>query len=229
MWDAHSDVGVAQVRVTGGIVLAVYEDNLSSVGLTIAVIILQGTGVIPLLLVLVGLLRIIQVLDFPKDALYPKAIIATRVFFLAGIAILVAGSCLLGNYKSPGDTTTGIKLVRAGYVLIAAVLGILVMFGAHIWTRRTLLSASGAKCLGGMLASIPFLAVRISYACLSAFNGTPKWNPLVGSVAALVCMHSVMEYIVVVIVLAIGFAISPVNTSPPLSFQDEEHANVARA
>lgn len=46
------------VRITGGIILIVYEDNVSSVALTIVTIIFQGTGVIPLLLSTIGMLRI---------------------------------------------------------------------------------------------------------------------------------------------------------------------------
>lgn len=36
------------------------------------------------------------------------------------------------------------------------------------------------------------------------------WSPLYGSIAALVCMHSLMEYIVVVMYLFIGFSIPTV-------------------
>jgi ABC-type Fe3+ transport system permease subunit len=55
--------------------------------------------------------------------------------------------------------------------------------------------------------SFPFLAVRLSYACAWLFEGFDEWNPLVGSIAALVCMHSVTEYTVVLIGLFTAFSI----------------------
>jgi hypothetical protein len=36
------------------------------------------------------------------------------------------------------------------------------------------------------------------------------WSALSGSVAALVCMHSMMEYIVILICLGVGYIIPPV-------------------
>jgi hypothetical protein len=55
--------------------------------------------------------------------------------------------------------------------------------------------------------SFPFLVVRLSYACAWAFAGTDEWNPTIGSIAALVCMHSLMEYTVVLIALFTAFSI----------------------
>jgi hypothetical protein len=55
--------------------------------------------------------------------------------------------------------------------------------------------------------SFPFLAVRVSYACAWVFEGSDEWNPLIGSIAALVCMHSLMEYMVVLIGLFTAFSI----------------------
>jgi hypothetical protein len=66
------------------------------------------------------------------------------------------------------------------------------------------------KVLQGLSLSIPFLVVRLIYACLSVYSTNPVWSALSGSVAALVCMHSMMEYVVVLICLGVGYTISPV-------------------
>ena len=55
--------------------------------------------------------------------------------------------------------------------------------------------------------SFPFLVVRLSYACAWVFEGVDEWSPLIGSIAALVCMHSLMEYTVVLIGLFTAFSI----------------------
>lgn len=62
-------------------------------------------------------------------------------------------------------------------------------------------------------ALIPFLVVRVVYALLGIFStGTnaTKWDPLVGNVAAFLVMHSVMEYVVVILYLVLGFILPPV-------------------
>jgi hypothetical protein len=49
------------VRFIGGIMLIVYVNHSDSVGWIIVSVILEGAGVIPLLLVLVGFLRLMSV------------------------------------------------------------------------------------------------------------------------------------------------------------------------
>jgi hypothetical protein len=64
-----------------------------------------------------------------------------------------------------------------------------------------------------MSCSIPFLAVRMTYACLSVFESNPKWSPLTGDIAPFVCMHSLMEYLVVLICVTCGHLIQPTKNS----------------
>ncbi|MBE7181942.1 MAG: hypothetical protein INR71_12185 [Terriglobus roseus] len=54
------------VRIAGGIVLILVQNNPDSVGLIIAGLILENTGVIPLLLVADGLLTIMCVSERPR-------------------------------------------------------------------------------------------------------------------------------------------------------------------
>lgn len=63
---------VNSVRVAGGIVLALHENKPSTIGLIIAAIIFEGAGVIPLMLTLVGFLRIMFIAPFCK----PKMLFA---------------------------------------------------------------------------------------------------------------------------------------------------------
>ena len=70
---------------------------------------------------------------------------------------------------------------------------------------------------------MPFLVVRIAYAFLSVFDANDlhsKWNDLYGSVAAFVIMALIMEYIVVLVYLSIGFRISPVRVNKQASVRE---------
>jgi hypothetical protein len=53
----------------------------------------------------------------------------------------------------------------------------------------------------------------MAYACLSVFETSPKWSPLTGDIAAFVCMHSLMEYAVVLICIACGHLLQPTKNS----------------
>jgi len=74
---------------------------------------------------------------------------------------------------------------------------------------------------------VPFVVVRIAYAFLSIYSHDPKWNDLYGSVGIFVGMALVMEYIVVVTFLTLGFIVPPVRkpvnarTTGPLNGADD--------
>jgi len=141
-----------------------------------------------------------------------------RLLFLAGLALLIAGSVLIGNYKNTDDVKTGLKLAKAGYIVIAVIIAIVFAFDVFFWSRSKSLSHTSRRVLIATTISIPFLIVRITYACLGVFQTGAKatrWSPLYGSIAALVVMHSMMEYIVVVIYISVGVLVAPIGKNLP--------------
>jgi hypothetical protein len=134
-----------------------------------------------------------------------------RLLFLTGIALLIAGSVEIGNYNVPSDVSLGIKLAKAGYIILVVIVAWLAGFDVFFWTQHSSLSPSSQKVLRATTLSVPFLIVRIVYGCLGVFQThTVTWSTLSGSVAALVVMHSLMEYCVVVIYVVCGFILPPI-------------------
>jgi len=141
-----------------------------------------------------------------------------RLLFLAGIALLIAGSVLIGNYNNADDVKTGLKLAKAGYIEIAFIIAIVLAFDIFFWSRLKSLSHTSRRLLMATTISIPFLVVRITYACLGVFQTGAKatrWSPLYGSIAAVVVMHSIIEYIVVVIYVSVGVFVAPIGKNLP--------------
>lgn len=64
----------------------------------------------------------------------------TRLLFSVAAALLVAGGSLDGNYKSSNLTSIGQKLVKAGYLVFAGILGILIIFHVYLWARKVWLN-----------------------------------------------------------------------------------------
>ena len=62
---------------------------------------------------------------------------------------------------------------------------------------------------GNLIASM-FLLVRLIYFCLAIFSADHVesiWNPLIGSVAALVCMALLPEFLVLMVYAGVGWTI----------------------
>jgi hypothetical protein len=56
----------------------------------------------------------------------------------------------------------------------------------------------------------PLVSLRLVYFCLAVFSidsADARWNPLTGSMAALVCMVLLPEFITVVVYVWVGFTI----------------------
>jgi uncharacterized membrane protein len=138
-----------------------YTYNSNKVGWIIASIILEGAGVIPLLLVLVGLVRLMFVhpkysgytstkscsirhaFDFPKNEKLRKTIVFVRMIFFVGVALLISGSSLIGNYEDESLVKTGRELAKAGYLVLVFILAIMVTFAGAFWLKiRSLCDAS---------------------------------------------------------------------------------------
>ncbi|KAJ9365594.1 hypothetical protein C8Q69DRAFT_499204 [Paecilomyces variotii] len=199
----------SSVRFASGIVMIVFENN-PTVGLTIATIILLSVGVVPLILATLGLLRVAFSLDFEQKHLVHRLAIFVRIIFGVAIALLIAGSVLVGNYKSPSSVRHGDGLVKAGNILLVAILAALIMLQAYIWRQRRGISRASMTIVKGSASAMPFLIVRVAYALLSVFSTSQKWNNLTGSIAAFVCMGLLMEYVVVGIYIGVGISIPPV-------------------
>ncbi|KAL1850068.1 hypothetical protein Plec18170_007165 [Paecilomyces lecythidis] len=130
--------------------------------------------------------------------------------FVAAIALLVAGSCLVGNYKSPSSVSHGLSLVKAGNIVLISILAALIVLQIYTWQQKKGVSRASMTIVKKTASAMPFLIVRIAYALLSVFSSNEKWNNLTGSIAAFVCMELLMEYVVVGIYIAVGMAIPPV-------------------
>jgi hypothetical protein len=71
-------------------------------------------------------------------------VIFSRLLFLAAVGLLVAGGVYVGNYKQPNSVSLGIKLVRAGYIVVVVLLTYLIGFQVYLWIQRGQLSHCSA-------------------------------------------------------------------------------------
>lgn len=197
------------IRVACGIVTIVYENNPTNVGLYIAALILLTAGLLPLIAATLGLLRIIIAYESKnknKGLQMPMGV--SRFLFIAGIALVIAGGSLAGNYTDADSVNTGRTLTKAGYIVVAVFMAGLVLIQGQFWRQYASLSRASQTVLKGMGLAVPFIVVRIAWLFLSIYHPDDKrWSNLSGDIGAFVVMTALMEYIVVCIYIGTGFMI----------------------
>jgi hypothetical protein len=70
-----------------------------------------------------------------------QCLVVTRFLFIAGIALTVAGGALEGS-DTVSDALTGIKIVKAGYIVVLVFVGCLLAMQVYFWTQRLCLTAT---------------------------------------------------------------------------------------
>ncbi|RKL51277.1 hypothetical protein BFJ72_g730 [Fusarium proliferatum] len=184
-------------RLAGGILTILRQSDPTSIGLIIATTVLLNVGLIPLMISMVGMKAS---LDENKRAFVLLKII--RLAFIAAIVLL----CVAGAFSGT-DIHLSRHLTQAGYVTLAAVIGLMTVELLHLYTQRHRVAPVGHVFIELTLVSIPTLVLRTVYGLLCAFtvnNVTTIWNSLVGSAVAFALMCLLAEYITLLIFLYLG-------------------------
>ncbi|KAF5723456.1 hypothetical protein FMUND_1780 [Fusarium mundagurra] len=189
-------------RLAGGILTILRQSDPTSIGLIIATTVLLNVGLIPLMISLVGFIRLIMKssLDENKRAFLLLKII--RLAFIAAIVLL----CVAGAFSGT-NVHLSRHLTQAGYVTLAAVIGLMTVELLHLYTQKHRISPEKHIFIQLTLASIPTLVLRTVYGLLCAFtvdNLTTIWNSLVGSAVAFALMCLLAEYVTLLIFLYLG-------------------------
>ncbi|WPH01401.1 Hypothetical protein R9X50_00424600 [Acrodontium crateriforme] len=197
---------MAALRIGTSVVLFLRDKNPSDARFQTPSLTLLSVGVFPLLLSAIGFIRVIRELELPKSRSMVLCIVVLRLIFLVGIALLIVGAIL----RSPTHPT-GIfeNMVRASSIVSLGLLLAIAAIQVFIGTRLNELSSSTKTIMTAFVATGHLLLLRILYFILSAFNAhAPTFSPLSstpGSVAALVCMSLIPEYMVVAINIYVGW------------------------
>lgn len=78
-------------------------------------------------------------IDFHYNKILAKTMICSRLLFLAGVAVLIAGGSLQGS-DDLDDQKTGTKLVRIGYCIVTVFVGFLLALQIFFWSRKSQLN-----------------------------------------------------------------------------------------
>ncbi|KAI4274541.1 MAG: hypothetical protein L6R38_006068 [Xanthoria sp. 2 TBL-2021] len=178
-------------------------------GLFIAAAVMNGLGLGPLLLAMIGMLKRVEQAVSQNRVNANRSLLQVapaRFLNLSRIALLVAlilaavGSAKL--YSSDhSEHSQGTTLARAGIVIFQTVLA------ASIFRGREPVNIGERRILYAVIASVPFLAVRLLYSLLVFFDTTSSTFTLRGGNIWVRSFMSVAEeWITVILYLAAGLA-----------------------
>ncbi|KAJ5993156.1 hypothetical protein N7451_008880 [Penicillium sp. IBT 35674x] len=203
-------VTLALLRIAGDIA---YFVTLSypSLGAYVTVIICDLMGLAPLTLTCAGLLERVNGVS---KLMPPRFFTILGVTSLAGLVVGIVGAVLavedsVGiSYSNNSEMQAALGLFIAVYTLTLYCFGIQTF---HALCSPIMRSTLGREIyvIAAVGVSLPFLLVRMIYASIADYGNNPMFNFFDGNVTVYLCMGVLVEIIVTMICLAVGFLVPP--------------------
>ena len=194
------------VRIIGEPMTIATNGVLSTDGVSIAGYILSSIGLSPLLLMGGALLQTVNTsLGKSNSAIDPRIL---RLMALVPLAALIVSSIGSSNiYSDDAGTRATAQSERvAATALYVAYWGLLVFAIFSLYRARALLQEHRAHVFfAAIVASMPFLLVRLLNQCLTTFGTPDSQQANVSNIWMRAFMGSLMEFIVVIITLVAGW------------------------
>ena len=127
-----------------------------------------------------------------------------RIPFIAGIILVIIGT----DASNATWSTTGIypinELTKIGFIIFIATFAVLVLMVFVFMPRRSQAEAPSRLLYDIIIASLPFMLVRIIYSLLITFVDNAAFNPITGNVAARGFLATVEEMIITILYIYVG-------------------------
>ncbi|KAM4068130.1 hypothetical protein HRG_009588 [Hirsutella rhossiliensis] len=185
-------------------------------GLYVGWLTLNGLGLAPLILMLLGLLG--RVFDSTNrsghDVVKPAHRRLVEILMLVAIILVIVGGTqsavtVQGGVPKIAYSSTS----KAGTAIMVAVLALLCLELLLAFRKRGHVARGERRIIVGVGLSIPFVIVRLVYSCLVVFGGVSS------NVWLYLGMLVIMEMIVVIICQVLGFSL---DKAPPAAAKDDQ-------
>ncbi|KAI1261877.1 hypothetical protein F5Y18DRAFT_399906 [Xylariaceae sp. FL1019] len=170
---------------------------------------LQSIGLTPLILMLLALdnrvlAEIEKVTSIPVSS---RQVRFVNLILLAALILSSIGGSNSGNAYADTGVYTVSNLTKAGIVLTIVGFGILALVTMAIAFNFSHIEAGEKRVLLAVVASLPFLLVRLIYSGESVFGHNPDFSPLSGNISVYLGTAVIEEIIIVIIVEAMGLTL----------------------
>lgn len=189
--------------------------NNHSTGLVQASFVCYGIGLSPLLFAMLGIVKRVNE-GMHSKGVPPKYMGYLSIPLLVGLILGIVGSTKAFD-SNPNGRSSSSSYIKAAVILYALALVALSAIAMFNLARQHSMIEGEKRLALAVAASIPFLIVRILYSIISAFDRSSKvFKSTSNSTTAVIVqaiMSSTMEFIVVIIYLAAGFAVGRIPRS----------------
>lgn len=193
--------------------LATISDPKNS-DLYVGYAVLNNVGVSPLIMAALGFLS--RLLDnihkTHRTGLSPHILRLVQLLVLVGTILAIVGGIDAGSdyvtslNKGVGHFQLG-TLSKVGVALLIISYATTVAFTILISFSVPHAEAGEKRVFLAVVATLPFLLVRLIYSCIAAFATNPNFNLITGSTTTLLCMCYIMELIMVIIYEVMGLTL----------------------
>ncbi|KAK4235352.1 hypothetical protein C8A03DRAFT_36807 [Achaetomium macrosporum] len=190
------------IRLVGGIMTIIEQQNQRNRGLIIATIVLLNIGLIPLLMAFLGYARLVLEHDFGDNRRVNLFLRLIKILVLVAAGLLGAAGGYAGQ---PEFANTQSTLSKAAYVLFSVSLVALIASFIGLSRNQGRITPAHRIYVKWALVAAPPLCVRAAYGIIgvAVASGnnilTSSWSPLFGSATAFGLMALLPEYIVLCI------------------------------
>jgi amino acid transporter len=137
-----------------------------------------------------------------------------ELILTVGVILGIIGGVNAGNdFQTTGKFTLG-TLSEAGTSLLVVAFAFTVLGVILISFDTPHADRAENRIFLGLVASLPFLLVRLVYSCLSTFSHKSKFSLLSGSTTILLCVALLEELAVVIIFESVGLTLNKTPKTP---------------
>ncbi|PYH96952.1 hypothetical protein BO71DRAFT_348115 [Aspergillus ellipticus CBS 707.79] len=210
------------IRIAGSISSLISINN-DSYNVEVAIAVCELIGIAPLLLTYIGILRQIDTTEMTPPRVMKLITLVAFIGLILGIAGVSSADDSTGTYHA--DT-----IVKASMGIFLAVFVIYHLITAWLFFQLHMnLRVFQKKLFIAILASSPFILVRLVYSALGDYTTDPKFAVLVGNTTVYLVMSVLEEIVAMAITMFLGMSavLSPdfVKLAPPRSDSEPKDSN----
>jgi hypothetical protein len=218
-------ITLSLIRIIGAAMQIAIASNPDSISLYTGSAILTNTGFSPLMLATLGLLsRLLDSINRTKKTLINTNMLKLiELLILVGLILGIVGGTEAGDNFSKTHTFVPSTLNKAGTSLLVVSFALTVLITVIVSFDSPHAEEGEHRLFFAVVASIPFMIVRLVYSCLSTFTHNKAFSLTTGNETILLCVALLEELVVVIIYEGVGLTLRKLpkaQASMPVSSRD---------
>ncbi|KAH9947618.1 hypothetical protein B0H21DRAFT_691578 [Amylocystis lapponica] len=206
------------MRETGAFTHIIYEASDKSITTAkIVYSICEQSGVSLLLLATLGCLETAAQNSVDDHVVFTRGTTVIHRSSIVAMVLAIIGGVNAGNATTELELNSVTTLRRIGSLMYGGVTAAVIFVALFLWNNRCQVKRYRHVLLKAVMATLPFLALRVLYTILSAFapptetsaSRIGEFSSTTGSWALYLIMSVLTEFVIIAILIVVGIWTSP--------------------